>query len=398
MKQLTVVLFLFFSFNADAQESMLGKKSPELAFDKILNFEKTQANLADFQGKVVILDFWATWCSPCLKSFPQLEQLQAKFRDDVQVMTITDDPEERIKIFLEKRKMMLPIAIDETRALADIFPHGTIPHAVVIDKSGIVTVIATPSELSEELISKILSGQEVHIEEKKDVINFDPSLPISENENFTYQITITPYKDGFPSYSNSTGGDGPYKGRRILATNLSARSLFEIACQFPARTRTIVEVSDLSNFEWSRKNAVCFEIIVPEELGNQRFEIMKQQLDIYFDYQPVIEERVRPVKVLQRIKGTETKITESKKETEASAIPGSRGFSMKGSSIEKLANFLEGSMHKPVVDETNLQGLYDLEIPWYNENPGQIHEELKKFGMEMIDADRKIQVLVIKDK
>lgn len=398
MKQLSVIILLIFSINAFAQEkSKLGMKSPELAFDNILNFEKTKANLIDFKDKVVILDFWATWCGPCIKSFPQLEELQAKFSNDLQIVTITDDPEERIKRFLEKRKMNLPIVIDEKRNLAEVFPHRSIPHTVVIDKSGTIRAIATSSEINEELINNILSGKEVNIKEKKDVIDFDPSLPLSGNGNFTYQITITPFKDGYPSFANPSGGEEPYKGRRILATNLSASTLYEIAHQFPAGIRTIVEVSDPSKFEWSRQNAICFDLIVPEELGEKRFDIMKQQLSIYFGYQSIIEERQRVVKVLQKIEETETNITESRNGTESYSSYSGMGLSMKGSSIEILAGFLESQINKPVVNETNLNGLYDLDIPWYNESPEQIHEELKKLGLEIIETDRVIKVLVIKD-
>jgi len=50
------------------------------------------------------------------------------------------------------------------------------------------------------------------------------------------------------------------------------------------------------------------------------------------------------------------------------------------------------------VNETNLHDQYDLELPWYNENPEQIHEELRKIGLELIDAERKIEVLIIKDR
>ena len=71
---------------------------------------------------------------------------------------------------------------------------------------------------------------------------------------------------------------------------------------------------------------------------------------------------------------------------------------MKNSSIETLASFLESQLNIPVVNESKLTKLYDLELPWYNENPGQIHEELKKIGLEIRDAERKIEVLVIKDK
>ena len=398
MKHLTVIIILLFTFSAFAQESKLGKKSPDLTFNKILNFEKSEATLIDFKGKIVILDFWATWCSPCIESFPHLEELQYKFPNDLQIITITSDPEVRIKRFLENRKTSLPIVIDEKKDFSEIFPHWVIPHTVLIDKSGIIKVIATPSEITEELITKILLGHEVNIEEKNQEKEFGSPFPLSGNENFSYQVTITPYNDQFHTYSSSSGGEAPYTGRRILATNLAARLLFEIAHQFPPRVRTIVEVSDLSKFEWNKKNAICFDLIVPEDLGGQRFDIMKQQLEIYFGYQSLVEERVRPVKVLQRIKGIEILITESKAGTVPNSNETRNLLSMKASPIDKLAEFLEHQIHQPVVNETNLAGLYDLEIPWYNESPEKIHEELKKIGLEIIDQERVIKVLVIKDK
>lgn len=398
MKQLTVIALSLITFCAYAQESNLGKKSPELTFDKILNFEKSEAKLSDFKNKVVILDFWATWCVPCIQSFPHLEALQSTFTADVQVMTVASDPEARITRFLDHRAMKLPIVIDEKNALAKIFPHGTIPHTVVIDKSGTVQVIATPSDITEETIRKILSGQAVNIAEKDDEKIFDFSLPLSGNENFTYQITITPYNKNYATYSDDNGGEAPYTGRRILATNLSVRALYEIAYQFPARTRTIVDVSDLSKFEWSEQNAICFDLIVPEELGGQRFEIMKQQLSIYYKYQTVVEKRVVPVKIMQRIKGTEFLIPAAKAGATATSKDTRNGLSMMGVPLEKLTDFLESKFKQPVVHETNQEGLYDIEIPWFNESPRKIHEELKKLGLELVDGEREINVLVIKDR
>ena len=399
VKHLVIFVFLAVSLNVVAQtESLLGKKSPDLTFGTIVNFEKTKATLNDFNGKVIILDFWATWCGPCIQSLPELEKLQAKFRNDLQVITITDDPEARIKRFLEKRKTTLPVVIDEKRELAQHFPHRTIPHTVIIDKSGTVRAITTSSEVSEELIKNILAGNAVSVKEKKDVIDFDPSLPLSGNGDFTYQLTMTPFKEGFPSFSNSLGGS-PYEGRRIVAVNVSAKTLFEIAHQFPPGIRTALEVADPSKFSWDNKqNIVCFDLIVPEKLGDKRFEIMKQQLEIYFGYQASIEQRVRPVKVLQRIKNTDVKLTESKAATQPSSSYSGKGLSMRASGISTLADFLESQINKPVIDETGLGSLYDLDIPWYNENPKQIHEELKKIGLQIVETERKIQVLVIKDK
>jgi thiol-disulfide isomerase/thioredoxin len=399
MKHFAAILLLFSYFNGFSQsESLLGKKSPDLNFEKILNFERDAAKLSDFKDKVLILDFWSVWCAPCIASFPHLQELQEHFPNELQVLTITSNTEERIELFLKNRPILLPIVLDQSGELSKSFPHGSIPHTIVIDKEGTIRVIASPDEITIELISSILSGEEVNVEEKRDVKNFDPSLPLSGNDNLSYQITMTPYNANYLTYSYSGGGDGPYAGRRVFVTNLAARALFEIAFQFPPRVRTIVEVKDLSKFEWSKQNAICFDIIVPEELGEQRFDIMKEHLTRYYGYNAEVEERIMPVKVLQRIEGMEISISQSLPNSESYVGYTKQELSMKGAPIKELAVFLEDQIHIPVVDETRLKDLYDLHILWYNEKPEQIHEELRKLGLELIDAERKIEVLVITDK
>jgi uncharacterized protein (TIGR03435 family) len=400
MKKIVTIILTLWSLEAFAQTTTkIGNSSPNLVFEKIINFNQSSATLADFKGKVVILDFWATWCSPCIKSLPELEALQIKYKSDLQVITITSDPTERIEKFLSKKPLKLPVVIDEQRKLATVFPHRTIPHTIVIDKSGIVRAITSSSQITEEIIGKVISGQEINITEKKEVMDFDPSKPLSGNENFTYQITITPFQEGYPSFSNIHTGEGIYKNRRIYATNLVAQSLFEVAYLFPVSIRTIVEVKDLNKMKWNKDNAICFELTVPEKLSEQRFEIMKQHLELYFDYKAVIEERQRKVNVLRQLKNSPKDVlTKSSDKTETYASYGGKGLSMKNSPLSKLAEFLESQLDIPVVDETNLIEKYDLELAWYNENPQQIHQELKKIGLELVSEERKIKVLVIKDK
>lgn len=399
MKKIVTIILTLWSLGAFAQTTTkIGNSSPNLVFEKIINFNQNNATLADFKGKVIILDFWATWCSPCIKSLPELEALQTKYKSDLQVITITSDPAERIEKFLSKKPLKLPVVIDEQRKLATVFPHRTIPHTIVIDKSGIVRAITSSSQLTEEIIGKIINGQEVNIIEKKEVMDFDPSKPLSGNDNFTYQITITPYQEGYPSFSN-TREDGLYKNRRIYATNLVATTLFEIAYQFPASIRTIVEVTDVSKIEWNKSNTICFDLIVPEKLSEQRFEIMKQHLELYFDYKAVTEERLRKVKVLRQVKNSpKNLLTKSSDKTETYSSYGGEGLSMKNSPISTLTDFLENQLDIPIFDETNLIEKYDLKLAWYNENPQQIHQELNKIGLELVSEERKIKVLVIKDK
>lgn len=195
--RIIVLLFLLTSLQLHGQ-SKINKPAGELEFSKILNSDKTSAKLSDFKSKIVILDFWGTWCAPCIEALPHLESLQNKFSNDIKIITITDESEDRIIKFLKKRKVSLPIALDNDRKLASIFPYRSVSHTVVIDKNGIIKAVTTPEKINDEILRQVIAGQQINLPEKIDLMNFDPSKPLSENTNFMYQITVTPYQNGFP--------------------------------------------------------------------------------------------------------------------------------------------------------------------------------------------------------
>jgi uncharacterized protein (TIGR03435 family) len=261
----------------------------------------------------------------------------------------------------------------------------------------VIRAIALPKDITEEVLKKIIDGQPVNIEEKSEVMSFDPSRPLSGNENFTYQVTVTPYQTGVPSMTNATGGNGGYKNRRIVCTNMGPKSLYEIAYQFPMGLKTIVEVKNREAFGWSKQTALCFDLIVPADLGEQRFDIMKQHLSLLLPFKPVVETRERKVKVLKVIDGQKHALKTSAGGPLQREF-GGRGLSMKNGDLKVVVDFLQSQLETPVVDETKLTGLFDLDLEWYNEDPARIYGELKKIGLELVDATRTIDVLVIYDK
>src|SRR5699024_8478985 len=71
-----------------AQKAMIGKPAPELTF--IWSSQPDLKKLSDLKGKVVILDFWATWCGPCIATFPQIRELTEHYKSgEVGVLGVT---------------------------------------------------------------------------------------------------------------------------------------------------------------------------------------------------------------------------------------------------------------------------------------------------------------------
>ena len=94
--------------------------------------------LASFKGKPIIVNFWATWCGPCLAEIPSLVELRDKYPDVVILGISVDDPVEKLKPYAEKMKMNYPVLVGENREdVQDAYgPLWGIPVSVFIDRDG----------------------------------------------------------------------------------------------------------------------------------------------------------------------------------------------------------------------------------------------------------------------
>lgn len=146
MKTLIKTLFLstivvLFAFKVQSQESGNGKK---LWAKSILNqsapkleVEKWLTKKPDTKGKFVIIDFWATWCGPCRRFIPTLNDINSKHKDNLVVIGISDEPAETIES-MQGVKPSYYEAIDTRKRMSDALEIKGIPHVILIDPKGIV--------------------------------------------------------------------------------------------------------------------------------------------------------------------------------------------------------------------------------------------------------------------
>jgi peroxiredoxin len=93
--------------------------------------------LRDLGGKVVLVNFWATWCPPCQKELPDLESLYERFKGQgFVILAISDEDEAKVKPFIAKRKLTYPVLLDRGRKVNDLFQVGGIPRSFVYDRDG----------------------------------------------------------------------------------------------------------------------------------------------------------------------------------------------------------------------------------------------------------------------
>jgi len=144
--QLTLAIALTL-FNA-SPNNQLGKKAAEFSLPAVNGDTVT---LQSLRGKVVLLNFWATWCGPCRQELPELARAQEKYRQrGLAVVAVTvDNDVENVRSFLKKYAIKLQALWDKKKKVADAYVVEKMPSSYLIDRNGVVRFIHrgyTPEE------------------------------------------------------------------------------------------------------------------------------------------------------------------------------------------------------------------------------------------------------------
>ena len=140
---------------------LLKERSP-VPEQPFMDGEAQEMTLADFKGKVVLLNFWATWCAPCVHEMPALDRLEADLGSDVfQVVAVNQDLHGRVKAepFLRERMKLgnLDVFIDPTLKFGRALGLRGLPTTFLIDKkSRIVGAYTGPAEWDSEDAKKLI--------------------------------------------------------------------------------------------------------------------------------------------------------------------------------------------------------------------------------------------------
>ena len=144
------------SYRNRAQNSWLQKGSPAPDFT-LPDLKGTLVGLADFRGKVVLLNIWATWCLPCVEEMPSMEKLHRELQGEdfiILAVSIDNTGADAVIPFVEKHGLSFTVLVDNKASLKSLFQATGVPESIIIDKDGIILekVIGARNWASSEIL------------------------------------------------------------------------------------------------------------------------------------------------------------------------------------------------------------------------------------------------------
>ncbi len=391
------ILYLLFFFAAQTTYAQLknGANVPDMQFSTLLNAPVNSISLKQLKGKIVLIEFWATWCGSCLVAMPHLKTLQAKYPKTLQVIAVTDETEKRAGLYIKAKPANFWFAVDTGRKVAEVFPHQLIPHSILIGEDGKLIAATDPEAITEKVMDSLISKQQVHLPEKKDnLVSHDALIKqsFSATDSVQYRFMMQPEIKGGPGLSTTWMDNKTFSGRRLTCINLPLTTLYMLANGSFSYGRTIDETK-------SDKNApvYCLDLIVKS--GIDLLPALQKELAKRFDLQAKVTPMIKDVQVLR--------ITDPAKfQTITRNSSGIRTYYSRHGEIDQaaitmadFADFLENyGIGKLVVDETGSKDKFDIKFSYQPENPRSLLDILSGMGLGLNIDQRPVNMLVLYKK
>src|SRR5688572_15058845 len=124
----------------------VGDPAPEIGVRKWLNVAAGQEPTPEsLKGRVVMIEFWGTWCGPCVQAMPKVQEIHDRYKDrGLTVLAISYETLDVMRPFLEKNAFTMPVGSDPTKATVEAYGVRSWPSTFVIDRDGKIAFAGAP--------------------------------------------------------------------------------------------------------------------------------------------------------------------------------------------------------------------------------------------------------------
>lgn len=427
-----------------------GTECPDFSITHIVNAEGESTRISAYRGKLLILDFWATWCNPCIHMLIKGDSLEKQFPGKVKILAIAYEEREKVSRFLKRLEQTEHVRIGSVtgdREIQKHFPHQTVPYYVWIDETGKVVALTGYEALTPANIRNALQGAPVQEGQKqatglylkKDFPAFALSLAAPTKEGQGLFPLPTGTVQQYSVFTKHLSGIHPYttiEKNRVTCINCSAQNLFSIAFghgnagrnntynNFAELNRTILEngdsllyaqltgyvhgvsVIDSTYDAWAGDNTYCYEIHVPDETPNDSlYQMMRRDINLNLGLRYGVEARLESRSVTCYVL---TQTDPSKRLGTSGGTPLQEHnyyyFHLRNAPLfwfmAQLTTYYMQLSPYPLIDETSYSGkeMVDMELKCKLSSLEDVNQELKKYDLQFIKKQEMVEMIVIRKK
>lgn len=431
--KILIVLLLISAFSANratAQESgpaagiAVGQAIPDYLWDYpfkslkvspgVNGFEPAVLKLREFKGRLIILDFWATWCGACIANFPKAKKLESAFLGKLSFVLVNNEPVEKAELLLSRRLRENGESfhyVNSDTILNSRFFKRLIPHYVWIDGNGKVIAATGPDEVNEKNISLALKGMGMGITNIPDI---DRKLPLFSSASLPlgnvlkYNLLTKGKVQGLGSgYEWRKDASGTVNIGRVI-TNLPLWYVYRKL----ALERAVKEQKrfDLERVKYEGRNVSLlrdtffnYEFSVSRVLSSKLDSLMLSDLNTFSPF--IVSFEKRKTKCLALELSGRGKLPEALpgaiKEIRFGPVEGRKEKVLQVVNV-KLSDLIylikeNGNITGSVTDATGLEKEVSLKLYLPDTIPG-INGQLEQYGLRLRERTAELDYMIIRDQ
>ena len=289
---------------AQSKPLIIGEQIPKLKLTHLFNTTAKSIDLDQLKGKIILIDFWTTYCPTCISGLERMDALQKKYKDSIFIIPVSPQKKEVVAKFWRSnhitKKLSLPTLTDDRR-LHELFPHSGTPAEFWIGPDGTFLGPTSIEYVNDSEIDKLLQKKSLDWIHKGLITPYDFSKPlISTLAADTSKVFYSSFLSFKPDKRTSSNIviDSLKRTVRITFINYNISGLYNATLTKGLekfQKQWIVDVKDSSRLryyksfgyrsKWDIKNSYCYELFWPLDKSNDLQEIydkVRSDFDHYF--------------------------------------------------------------------------------------------------------------------
>jgi thiol-disulfide isomerase/thioredoxin len=343
----------------------------------------THADWASLKGKVVVLEFWATWCAPCVEGIPHLNQLVASLDPaKFQFISIDDEDPKLVQAFLAKKHMSGWVGIDTTGKVFARYGVKSRPTTIVVDANGRIVAATVLDSLNAADLQAVAAGRSVKFKPALEITSSSPATVADAAARPLFAVSLS---NAAPDEKFSTVRHPP-TGTDILGADAD----YLLTDAYSPVTNRLVLACTLPGGRYDLRMDFAG---VPDSVASS---VMREAIlsGLHLRVQP---KTVTKSAYILRATGASKKLLSPS----ASAGRQIRGYfngsiRMMNGTMDDLAYELATGLENPVINETGLDGHFDVQLKFTEGDADSVKASLNNtLGLELVQGNQEVSITVL---